>query len=178
MKERYMNSDDPSTDYVESAEITSNYLVTIPDKVQKIIFSGVVDEREKIFHWYIHELEDNEYVYLANHSPREENSYLVETTESHSSPRNRTSIPSEIRNKKHMEQGDRIYFHAHDEAEESKNPSVAVLTESQLSSKIDLGIQSDSDNSLHSHRTYTTPSINDDGDENIDNLLDEIINDS
>ena len=140
-----MDSENPSTQHIESAEVTSQNLLTIPTEVQDLIFPDDIKTENKIYCWYVHETESDQYIYISNHTPREENSKTIDHTEAHSGSSNRTSIPDEVRNKKDISKGDMLYFFAHDETKGSENPSVAIFTEDQMTSKIDLGIESESD---------------------------------
>ena len=156
-----MGSENPSTQYIESAEVKSQYLLTIPPIVQYLIFPKDIKTENKVYYWYFHETKSEKYIYISNQTPREENSKTIDNTEAHSGPSNRTSIPEDVRNKKNISVGDMLYFFAHDETKESENPSVAIFTEDQMKSKIDLGIESDSDSdALFRPFTKTTPSIN------------------
>jgi len=140
-----MGSENPSTQYIESAEVTSQHLLTIPSEVQNLIFPSDIANENKVYYWYFHETKCEKYIYISNQTPREENSKTIDNSEAHSGPSNRTSIPEDVRNKKNISVGDMLYFFAHDETKESENPSVAIFTEEQMTSKIDLGIESDSD---------------------------------
>jgi hypothetical protein len=144
-----MDPENLSTDYLVSAKVNSQHLLTIPKKVQRLIFSDDINKTSRVYYWYLHENNQNEYVYIANNTPREENSYTVAPTEPHSNTPNRTTIPDEIVNKKQIEEDDTLYFYAHDKTADEENPSVAILTESQLISKLDSGIQSDTGETLH-----------------------------
>jgi len=170
-----MESENPSTEHIESAEVTSQNLLTIPTTVQDLIFPEDIKTEDKVYCWYLHETESEEYMYISNHTPREENSKTIAHTEAHSGSPNRTSIPDEVRNKKEISKGDMLYFFAHDETKESENPSVAIFTEDQMTSKIDLGIQSDSDNdALFRPYTFSTPSFSEQDSPNLRDILDEL----
>jgi hypothetical protein len=155
-----MGSENPSTQHIESAEVTSQNLLTIPEVVQDLIFPDDLKTDDKVYCWYIHETKNDEYIYISNHTPREENSKTIEHTEAHSGSSNRTSIPDEVRSKKDISEEDMLYFFAHDETKESENPSVGIFTEDQMTSKIDSGIESDPDESaLFRPYTFTTPGM-------------------
>jgi len=155
-----MGSETPSTEHIESAEVTSQNLLTIPTKVQDLIFPEDINPEDKVYYWYLHETESDKYIYISKHSPREENSRTIDHTEAHSGSPNRTSIPDEVRHKMDINKGDMLYFFAHDETKESENPSVAIFTEDQMTSKIDLGIESSSDDdALFRPYTFTTSSV-------------------
>ena len=144
-----MNHENLSTNYLVSAKVNSQHLLTMPEKVQDLVFSDDNNKPGRVYYWYLHKTNQDEYIYIANNTPREENSYTVASTESHSDTSNRTTIPDEIVNKKEIGEGDTLYFYAHNKITDEKNPSVAILTESQLMSKLDSGIQSDSEETLH-----------------------------
>jgi len=168
-----MSPDKPSTEYIESAEVGVNGGLTIPEEIQKIIFSDDYKKEGRSYCWYIHKSNNNKYIFIANHTPREENSHHIKNSSPHDSAPNRTTIPIKVRDIKDINQGDSVYFHAHDEVEESKNPSVAVLTENQLTHKLDS--ETDPEDTLYQHRTYTTLGIDGLSTGNIDEVLDEIL---
>lgn len=155
-----MGSENPSTEHIESAKVTSRHLLTIPTEVQDLIFPEDIEKEDKVYYWYFHKTKSEEYIYISNHTPREENSKTIDNTKAHDGSCNRTSIPEEVRNRKNISTGDMLYFFAHDKTKESENPSVAIFTEDQMTSKIDLGIKSDSDDdALLRPYTFTTSSI-------------------
>ncbi|WP_133304668.1 hypothetical protein [Halonotius aquaticus] len=170
-----MGSENPSTQHIESAEVTSQNLLTIPTEVQNLIFADDISDEDKVYYWYIHETESDEYIYIASHTPREENSKTIDNTEAHSGSSNRTSIPDKVRNIKDISEGDLLYFFAHDGTKESKNPSVGIFTEDQMTSKIDSGIENDSDDgALFRPYTFTTPGMDEQDQPDLADLLDNI----
>jgi len=169
-----MGSENPSTEYIESAKVTSQHLLTIPAKVQDLIFPEDIKTEAKVYYWYLHKAKNEEYIYISNHTPREENSKTIDDTKAHSGSSNRTSIPEEIKNKKGIREEDMLYFFAHDETKKSENPSVAIFTEDQMTSKLNLGIESDSDSdALFRPFTKATPSINEQNSIDFDIVSDE-----
>jgi len=66
-------------------------------------------------------------------------------------------------------------FFAHDKTKESENPSVAFFTEDQMTSKIDSGIESGSDDdALFRPYTFTTPGMEEQDQPDLGDLLDEV----
>jgi len=168
-----MSPENPSTDYLESTQVNAQHLLTIPTEVQNLIFPYGENTHNKVYYWYIHKTENDEYLYISNYTPREENSETIGSSEEHSGS-HRTSIPDKVIDRKNINEGDKIYFYAHDETKESENPSVAIFTEDQMTSKIDLGIESESDDdALFRPYTFTTPGM-EEQDIDVRDLLDDV----
>ena len=170
-----MGSENTSTEHIESAKVTSQNLLTIPTEVQDLIFPDDIETENKVYCWYFHETKSDNYIYISNHTPREEKSRTIDHTEAHSGSSNRTSIPDVVRNRKDINKGDMLYFFAHDKTKESENPSVAIFTEDQMTSKIDSGIESGSDDdTLFRPYTFTTPGMEEQDQPDLGDLLDEV----